>query len=366
MGSRLLQKDFPRFSLQEALAVPEAIWSDYGSDPTPPHDVAMALDISPTGSKWRVLSGAAHGYGLTTGGYNADTIGITELGERAVAPTKEGQDQVALVEAVLRPSIMEEFFRKYDRGNFPRDKIAGNVLRKMGVPEDKVEDLLPVLKENARYTNIAKDTGDNLYVSLDALKVKPSSNTIENGIDEQVKNSNPSDVVETNGSMSEGSKQDSSGLDKPDQQDTSKPIFIAHGKNEAPLQAVKSFLDKFEVPFKVATDEAHGGRPISRKVKDTMEQCGSAIVIFTKDTKYFDEEDNEIWKPSENVAHELGASLFAYDNRVVIFKEEGLELPSNYRDIGHIEFESDSFEEKTSDLLSELIELGLVEIKTAT
>jgi predicted nucleotide-binding protein len=96
-----------------------------------------------------------------------------------------------------------------------------------------------------------------------------------------------------------------------------------------------------------------------------MDQCGSAILIFTKDEKYFDAVGNEIWKPSENVVHELGAAAYAYENRIVIFKERGLHFPANYESIGYIEFDVDSIESKTNDLLKELVGFGLLRILPA-
>lgn len=93
-----------------------------------------------------------------------------------------------------------------------------------------------------------------------------------------------------------------------------------------------------------------------------MLQCGSAILIFTCDEKFQDENGNVIWRPSENVVHELGAASFAYGDRVVIFKEKGLHFPTNYQSIGYIEFEVDSIEARTTDLLKELIGFGLVKI----
>ena len=44
---------------------------------------------------------------------------------------------------------------------------------------------------------------------------------------------------------------------------------------------------------------AHGGRPISQKVSDLMHECTSAIVIFTADEKYKDNEGTEYYRPSD-------------------------------------------------------------------
>lgn len=121
-------------------------------------------------------------------------------------------------------------------------------------------------------------------------------------------------------------------------------------------------LTTFQIPHKVVVEEANLGRPIPQKVKETIEECGSAILIFTRDDKFFDEGGKEIWRPSENVIHELGATSFVYGDRIVIFKEKGLHFPTNFESIGYIEFESDDLTARTADLLKELIGFGLVKV----
>ena len=96
-----------------------------------------------------------------------------------------------------------------------------------------------------------------------------------------------------------------------------------------------------------------------------MQECGSAILIFTRDELLFDDKGNEVWRPSQNVIHELGACSYAYENRVVIFKEKGINFPTNFQSIGYIEFEEGNIEANTPELLKELIGFGLVRITTA-
>jgi hypothetical protein len=59
---------------------------------------------------------------------------------------------------------------------------------------------------------------------------------------------------------------------------------------------------------------------------------------------------------------ELGAASLLYEDRIVIFKEKGIHFPTNFQSIGYIEFEVDSIDAKTSDLLKELIGFGLVKV----
>src|ERR1022692_1624196 len=82
----------PRYSLRQALSVPQAITDNFGGKPTAPHQLAMALNFSPTSSAWDILLASAGVYGLTKGSRRANRIELTELGRRASAPTEEGDD----------------------------------------------------------------------------------------------------------------------------------------------------------------------------------------------------------------------------------------------------------------------------------
>ena len=141
-------------------------------------------------------------------------------------------------------------------------------------------------------------------------------------------------------------------------------IFVAHGKNKKPLEQLKKILDQFRIPYKVAVEEPNLGRPISGKIREIMESCNCAILIFTADEEFKDKDGNIIWRPSENVVFELGATGFLYDNRIVIMKEDGVNFPTNFRDIGYIGFEKDKLEAKTMEILQELIGFGIVKIST--
>ena len=95
-----------------------------------------------------------------------------------------------------------------------------------------------------------------------------------------------------------------------------------------------------------------------------MESCNCAILLFTADEELFDKDRNSIWRPNENVIHELGASSYLYGSRIVILKEENVTMASNYKDLGYISFPTDALEAKTMDVLKELIGFGIVKIST--
>lgn len=142
-------------------------------------------------------------------------------------------------------------------------------------------------------------------------------------------------------------------------------IFVAHGKNKRPLEQLKKILEQFKIPYRIATDEPNLGRPIGGKVKEVMESCNCAILIFTADEEFKDAKGSEIWRPSENVVFELGAAAgYLYGNRIVIMKEDGVEFPANFRDLGYISFLKDQLEAKAMEILKELIGFGIVKVST--
>ena len=133
------QSDFPQTTLQEAQKIAAALVNDFGGKEGSPPDIALAAKISPTSSVWYTITGSSIAYGLTEGGVNAAVIKLTELGRKLVAPESEGEDVVARREAILRPRICRDFFEKYKRAKFPSDQIAENVLRSLGIPQDRLK-----------------------------------------------------------------------------------------------------------------------------------------------------------------------------------------------------------------------------------
>jgi len=139
-------------------------------------------------------------------------------------------------------------------------------------------------------------------------------------------------------------------------------IFLGHGKNRQPVEQLAKILDQYKIPYRIAVDEPNRFRPISAKVAETMQQCAAAILIFTSDEEFRDVDGNVLWRPSENVVYELGAASVLYGGKIIIFKEEGVDFPSNFRDVGHISFDKAALAAKTNELFRELISFGLISV----
>ena len=139
-------------------------------------------------------------------------------------------------------------------------------------------------------------------------------------------------------------------------------FFIAHGKDLEALQEVQRILDKLGIPYMIAAEEANVGRPISQKVKELMDACTGGIFIFSADEEFRDKDGNTIFRPRENVIYELGAASYVYDQSIVIFKEKSVTFPTDFRDLGYIEFEQGQLAGKTMELLTELIALRAIKL----
>ena len=144
--TRLSQAVCPSVPIEDVLIIPQAIKDNFAGQATPPLLLAEACKISPTSSNWRTLTGAAVAYGITSGAYNAQSISLTHLGERIVAPLIEGDNDIALKEAIMLPTLLADFYQQFDKNKLPRPDIARNILLTKGVPGDKVESTWELLR----------------------------------------------------------------------------------------------------------------------------------------------------------------------------------------------------------------------------
>ena len=125
---------------------------------------------------------------------------------------------------------------------------------------------------------------------------------------------------------------------------------------------MKTILTQFKVPFEVAVDEPHKGRAISDKVIELMKQCTSGIFIFTGDEETTDSDGNKVLRPSDNVVFELGAGIMEYGDKIVIFREKGVDFGSDFTSYGHITFEKNKLDAVGLDLMKELISQGFLQV----
>jgi hypothetical protein len=325
----LRQAETPTRTLREALVIPQALTNFFAGAATPPHQVALALEMSPTSSAWGRLTGAAGAYGLTKGGINASKIAITELGRRATAPTDEGDDLKARAEAALRPGVCKAFFEKYNRARLPPDHIALNVLREtLQVPTDRASAVLEILKDNGTFVGFIHDTKTGPFVALDDLQPMPvatSSGPFEGA----------AEVLED--TQVESGEEPRISTELPARQAPGRfKVFISHSKNAAVVQQVKEILALYDIDYEVAIEEETAAIPIPQKILAAMRRCQAAVIVVTADEQNKLDADYAI---NTNVLIEVGSAFVLYDQKVVLLWDRRLKVPSNIQGLYRCEFE---------------------------
>ena len=348
--------EFPKHSLQSALQIAQVIEDKNSGNPLPPTDIAIALDKSPGSSDFRILLSSSIKYGLTVGSYNQARVSLAELGTNIVQPTDEEQKKQAVFEAAFRPELFKRIFEVYKGKKVPDSQFFQNALvRDYGVAREQAAKCASIFLENASYLSLVKqaNTGKWFGSAPDWASAVSAEQSKEGDPDQT--SANPELVPPPKTTSAVPS-------DRHPAEAPKNAIFVGHGKNKTPLQQLEKFLTEYKIPHKVATEEASKGRPISQKVADIMNECGAAIIIFTADEEFKRPTGETIFRPSENAVFELGAAGALYGSRIVIFKESGVDFPTNFRDIGYIEFEKDKLDAKVNELFRELISFKLLTV----
>lgn len=352
--ARLSQTDVPAMELEKALKLAQAIWDHFAGRGARPLQLAEALDVKPSSGGWRELCGASIAYGLTEGGSNAQEIRLTELGRRIVAPREEGDDTSAIITASLFPRVCKEFLTKYDGAKIPIDRVATSVLIDLGVPKERTERVIGILRSNSQFAGVLRSIKGESYLNLAASSAPSRQEAYDSNIESEKAEEPPTPrpISQQVGPTAE--------VESPQQQ---RKIFVAHGRKLEALDAIKKALDRLKVPYVVALDEPHAGRPISQKVAQLMKECSAGIFIFTPDEVFTNDKGETIYRPSENVIYELGAGAVLWGGKIVILKEETVFFPSDYRDLGYVSFSMNNLASIQSNLLMELIGLDFVRLQ---
>jgi predicted nucleotide-binding protein len=354
-------RNYPPLPLESGLRVPRAIQDEASGMDVSRLTLAEILKISPSSSNFRDLVGCSRFYGLTNGGINAAEYGLTSLGQAATSGDEVAQ-LAAYKKAVMTVEPYRIFFQAYSNKKLPSATAMREFLVKnASVPESRVGECMEFLLQDAETAGFLRTMKGGAYIDLAGMP-PPAFEGLE---DEEKEEAEPGEEPNAELPADEG---ETPAPPAPPPPGKPRKVFIAHGKNRTPLEQLKKMLDQFKVSYAVAVDEPNKGRPISKKVANLMEEeCSSGIFIFTADEMFTREgkegETEEVWRPSENVVYELGAASILYENRIVIFKEKGVTFPSDFSDLGYIEFEKDQLVAETLKLFGELVALDILEVR---
>jgi len=263
------QADFPQSTLQQAQKIASALVDNFAGKEGSPPDVALAIGVSPTSSAWPNMASSSVAYGLTDGSVSAQTIKLTPLGRKLVAPEEEGDDLVARREAIMKPRISKAFFERYRRAKFPNDTIAINVLKSLGIPADRVQSALAILKANGRYAGIIRDIPTGPFVNLDSPGV-------------------PAPTATPALPEADAEEEDATARAKPE---ISPPtpaqpvfdsknnrVFISHGKQKAIVDQIKELLAFGNFDPIISVERESTAIPVPEKVFEDMRSCTAGVI----------------------------------------------------------------------------------------
>jgi len=116
-------------------------------------------------------------------------------------------------------------------------------------------------------------------------------------------------------------------------------VFIVHGRNEAPKEAVARFLEKLDLHPLILHEQPNRGRTLIEKFIDYSDVSFAVVILTGDDIGQFAEsrEEQPTLRPRQNVLLELGFFLGRLGReRVCALHEEGAEIPSDYDGVVYI------------------------------
>lgn len=346
---RLNQSDVPAYSLEHAMRVPVAVFENYAGGPSKPIDVAAAMDLLPTSSQFRMLTGSAIAYGLTEGGAQSQEIALTDLANKILQPLEEGMDMDAKRESLLKPRIIGEFINKYNGSPIPKDQIAQNVLISMGVPNERASDVLALILEGAEGLGLITEIKGKKYVNLSSPKAQPATSLPEVDElgyedDDSVTTSTPEPVTTTTPDPAPSVPVSNN-----------KRVFITHGRNKTFIEPIKKLLSFGEMEAVVSVEKQSVSQPVPEKVMSDMRECGAAIIHVEDELTLLDKDAKEHVMLNPNVLIEIGAAMALYKKRFILLVKDGVKLPSNLQGLYEVRYSGESMDGEATIKLLEAI-----------
>lgn len=346
---RLNQLDVPAYSLEHAMRVPVAVFENYAGGPSKPIDVAAAMDLSPTSSQFRMLTGSAIAYGLTEGGGQSQEIALTDLANKILQPLEEGIDLDAKRESLLKPRIIGEFVNKYDGSPIPKDQIAQNVLTSMGVPNERASDVLALILEGAEGLGLITEIKGKKYVNLSSPKARPAASLPE--VDELGYEDDDSVITSTPEPVTTAA----TGHLESAPISNNKRVFITHGRNKTFIEPIKKLLSFGEMEAVVSVEKQSVSQPVPEKVMNDMRECGAAIIHVEDELTLLDKDAQEHVMLNPNVLIEIGAAMALYKKRFILLVKDGVKLPSNLQGLYEVRYSGESMDGDATIKLLEAI-----------
>jgi hypothetical protein len=166
---------FPALSFKEALFIAQSIQTHGAGQPIRRLTLFESLDRSPDSGPTRKLITASAQYKLTTGGYSAETLTLTQDGAIASSPTAAPRAQL---DARLRLAIsgippFKFIQEKYQGNRLPTVEVLRDAAREAGVDRSQTPECVEIFLANARDLGLVRNIGGSEHlISFEAALEK--------------------------------------------------------------------------------------------------------------------------------------------------------------------------------------------------
>lgn len=175
------RNQFPRMPLSKVLILAKQVYELGEGDPVPRLVVFDRLGKSPDSGPSRMLVTTSNAYGLTTGGYQAERLGITDRGRAMVQATDQSVARSYAVKALLDNSLFAQFYEKYQNKSLPQEAVAVDYLKQSGnLTEADAKSAYQVFTANLNDYGFVKEmSGRMTIVSQDLMDIKTPEQNAE-------------------------------------------------------------------------------------------------------------------------------------------------------------------------------------------
>jgi len=176
---------FPRLSFSKTMELVEAIYQLGEGEPVRRRTVFDKLGKSSESGPSRTLIIAANsGYGLTTGSYKAEYLGITDRGMQTVSYKNSVSKFEAVYDALFSNEIFSAMVSRFNDRGIPIDEIAIEYLKSNHeLPREDAQACWAVFKDNLTEQNLTQElSGKRVIVSRDAALETLGKSTVKKGV----------------------------------------------------------------------------------------------------------------------------------------------------------------------------------------
>lgn len=325
-------KPFPAYSLESTLVIARGIADNNAGKPYARLSLAEALKLSPDSSGFRQRITSSSAYGLTTGGYTAPQLSLTELGKSITQPRSDEEQRRALKSAVLHVPLFKKLFEHFDQNKIPNDANLKNTLvRDYGIESNDADSCISLFKANGNFVGIIRSISGAHRVMLDGSEnVAPEQSDEGGELEEEQEGSGSPPAAEAKLIASEDV--------------SNRRMFIAHGGNKGIINQLKDIITFGKFDAIIADEHETPAHPLSNKVLNDMRSCRAGIIHVESAQELIDAEGKKQHILNQNVLIEIGAAMALYPGRYILLWQKGVPRPSNLEGLYRCEYEGDKLD----------------------